>query len=270
MKLSRFADKILAVLRRDLLTALRYRTSFLMGAVAVMAELAAFYYLSRSIGPGFRPQGMAYFPFLLAGTGLYTFLMMGISSFVTSVQEAQQNGTLEVLMTSSTPPSTLIFLSSISAFARNGARLLLYFAAGLLLLAGKTMHRPDIAGGILVLGLSFAIATAIGMTAAALQLSIQKGSAAMWLFGSIAWFMTGTLFPVESLPRPLLRLAQLIPITHCLDALRLALFQSGNHAALGHEILILAAFSAALLPLSLLFFSWTLRHARLQGTLSAY
>lgn len=270
MRSLRFADKILAVMRRDLLTALRYRSSFLMGAIAVLAELAAFYYLSRSVGPGFRPQGMGYFPFLLAGTGLYTFLMMGISSFVTSVQEAQQTGTLEVLMTSSTPPAMLVFLSSISAFARNGVRLLFYGAAGLLLLSEGNLRIPNFAGCILVLIFSFVIAAAIGMAAAALQLSTQKGSAAMWLFGSVAWFMTGTLFPVQSLPRPLLRLAELIPLTHCLDALRLALFQAGNTAALGREILILAVFSVTILPLSLLFFSWTLRRARLEGMLSAY
>jgi len=257
-------------MRRDLLTALRYRSSFLMGAIAVLAELAAFFYLSRSIGPSFRPQGMGYFPFLLAGTGLYTFLMMGISSFVTSVQEAQQTGTLEVLMTSSTPPAMLVFLSAISAFARNGVRLLFYCAAGLLLLSEGNLGVPNFAGCALVLIFSFVIAAAIGMAAAALQLSTQKGSAAMWLFGSVAWFMTGTLFPVQSLPRPLLRLAELIPVTHCLDALRLALFQSGNTAALGREILVLAAFSLTILPLSLVFFSWTLRRARLEGMLSAY
>jgi len=39
---------------------------------------------------------------LLVGTGFYTFLLMGVHAFLQTVQEAQQTGTLEVLMTTST------------------------------------------------------------------------------------------------------------------------------------------------------------------------
>ena len=96
-------DKLLAILRRDLLTALRHRSGFVMTLVGVLGQLAAFYYLSRAIGPGFRPDGVAYFPFLLIGTGMYTFFVMSVHAFLSTVQEAQQTGTMEVLMTTSTP-----------------------------------------------------------------------------------------------------------------------------------------------------------------------
>src|SRR5690348_4439544 len=112
-----FWDKTLAILRRDLLTAIRYRAGFMTLAIGTGAELAAFYYLARAVGPGFRPEGLEYFPFLLVGTGFYTFLITGINAFLMIVQEAQQTGTLEVLMTTSTPAAVLVFLSTISAFA---------------------------------------------------------------------------------------------------------------------------------------------------------
>jgi ABC-type polysaccharide/polyol phosphate export permease len=270
MKFFRLADKAAVILRRDCLTVIRYRSSFVMGIGAAAAELAAFYFLARSVGPGFRPEGMGYFPFLLVGTGFYTFLMMGIHAFLASVQEAQQTGTLEVLMTTATPAPTLLFLSAISAFARNTARLGLYLLAGFLLLSGNNFARPNIGAALLVLIFSFTIAMAIGILAAAIQLTMQKGSAVMWLFGSMAWFMTGTLFPVSSLPKPLVILANLIPITHCLNALRLALFQSADVAGLMREISVLAWFAIVLLPSSLVIFSYTLSRARLEGTLSFY
>src|SRR5690242_15708940 len=109
MVLPLLLDKASAVFCRDLLTTIRYRSGFAVMGLGILAELATFYYLAHAIGPGFRPQGMEYFAFLLVGTGFYTFLMMGINSFLTGVQEAQQTGTLEVLMTSSTSASTLIF-----------------------------------------------------------------------------------------------------------------------------------------------------------------
>src|SRR4029077_14277478 len=69
-------DKLHAILRRDLLTATRHRSGFVVTLVGVFTELAAFYFLSRAIGPGFRPNGVEYFPFLLVGTGVYTFFVM--------------------------------------------------------------------------------------------------------------------------------------------------------------------------------------------------
>ena len=132
MNLPSVIDKTAVIVRRDLLTAVRYRTGFLLSAAGAITELAAFYYLSRAVGPGFRPEGLEFFSFLLVGTGFFTFLLMGVHSFLQTVQEAQQTGTLEVLMTTPTSPSVLVFLSAMSAFAANTFALLFYLAAGLL------------------------------------------------------------------------------------------------------------------------------------------
>jgi ABC-2 type transport system permease protein len=269
MNLVGLPDKMSAILRRDLLTALRYRNGFLLTGFGAAAELAAFYFLARAIGPGFRPEGVDYFPFLLIGTGFYTFLVMGIHSFLQVVQEAQQTGTLEVLMTTSTPAPVLIFLSAISAFARHLVQLVVYIGGGLLLFR-VPLESPNLPGCVLVFLFSLVIAVALGILAAALQLAIQKGSALLWLFGSGTWFLTGTLFPIDTLPKPLHFLAGLIPVTHSLNGMRLALLQGANFAPLPSEILYLAVFALLMLPVSVLVLSQTLRRARLNGTLSFY
>jgi ABC-2 type transport system permease protein len=266
MSVASLVDKTAVIVRRDLLTAMRYRTGFLLGGAGAITELAAFYYLSRAVGPGFRPEGIEYFSFLLIGTGFYTFLLMGVHAFLQTVQEAQQTGTLEVLMTTSTSPPVLVFLSTMSAFAANTVTLAFYLIAGLMF--GAPM-RPNVTSSLAVFALSVVVAAAIGLLAAALQLAVQKGSAVVWALGSV-WFLTGTLFPVQTLPRPLRGLAELIPITHSLEGMRLALLEDASLAGVGHELLILAAFALVLVPCSLLVFSWTLRRARLAGTLSFY
>ena len=268
MSASALLDKTIAILRRDLLTSMRYRTGFLLGAAGALAELAAFYYLSRAIGSGFRPEGVEYFPFLLVGTGFYTFLVMGINSFLTAVQEAQQAGTLEVVLTTSTPPAVLVSLSALSAFAGSAVNLFLYLVVGLILF-GAPLH-PNPAGCMVVFALSVAVAVSIGILSAALQLAIQKGSAVVWFLASGVWFLTGTMFPVTALPRFLRNLSDLIPITHSLNGMRLALLQHASFPVLAHDIAVLGISSFLLLPLSLVVFSWTLRRAKLQGTLSFY
>ena len=114
--------KAAAILKKDMLTALRYRSGVVFAVIAPCAQLATFYYMARAVGPQFRPEGMPYFLFLLVGTAFYTFLLAGIHSFLRTIQESQQTGTLEVLMTTATPPAVLLLLSTISAFADIFAR----------------------------------------------------------------------------------------------------------------------------------------------------
>jgi ABC-2 type transport system permease protein len=157
----------------------------------------------------------------------------------------------------------------LSAFAVNVFQLLLYGAGGLLL-SNVTIANANVVGCMVILLLSLVIVAAIGLLAAAVQIAIQKGSAVVWVLGSGLWFLTGALFPVSTLPKPLQILSTSLPLTHLLIGLRLALLQGAGLLQLRSEIVILAAFSALLLPLALFVFSVTLRRARRQGTLSFY
>jgi ABC-2 type transport system permease protein len=269
MNLGVIPDKLLAILRRDILTAVRYRAGFVLATAGTIVELAAFYYLSRSIGPAFRPDGMSYFPFLLVGTGMYTFLLMGIRAFVRAVQDAQQAGTLEVLMTCSTPASTVVILTAASTLVVGMVQFILYLGLGFFLL-GQPPPAVNLPACLLIFGLSLGVVVAIGMIAAALQIAIQKGAAVLWLFGSGAWFLTGTLFPVTTLPSPLRYLSTFIPLTHSLTAMRMALLEGAGISSLAPEIRFLCIFAVTLLPLGLWMFSFALGRARLMGTLSFY
>ncbi len=261
-------EKLAAIVRRDLLTTIRYRNGFILAAVGVFAEMLAFFYLARAIGPSFRPEGVDYFAFLVVGSGFYTFLITGVQAFLSTVQEAQQTGTLEVLLTTSTPAPVLIFLSAFSAFAGKLANLILFLVIGLFLFRVPMIH-PNVTGVTIIFLLSLCVALALGVFAAALQIALQKGSAVIWLLGSV-WFLTGTLFPVGTLPLPLRWAAWCIPVTHSLTGMRGALLLGRSTADLVPEILWLAAAVLVLVPASLAVFSWVLRRSRREGTLSAY
>lgn len=260
--------KAAAVLKKDFLTAVRYRNGFILNLVSPVLQLVTFYYLARAVGPQFRPDGMSYVTFLIVGTGFYTFLIAGIHGFFQTIQQAQQTGTLELLMTTSTPPSVLLFLSALSSFGGSFVQFAVYVGSGILLFAPHV--NINLFDALLVIVLSLATAAAVGLFAASLQISIHKGSAVLWLLGSCAWLMAGTLFPVSALPRPLQVLSALLPFTHSLTAMRLAIFDGRNQAALLHEIGFLAVFSSALLPAGIGFFAWTLRRARQFGQLAFY
>jgi len=261
-------DKLYAILRRDFLTAIRHRTSFALTLAGLIVQLAAFYFLSRSIGPAFRPSGVEYFPFLLVGTGLYTFFVMSTQAFLSAVQEAQQTGTMEVLMTTTTAPTTLVILSSVSAFAGNMVNLAVYLFAGVAIFRAP-LH-ANVPACLAVTILSVAIAAAFGIAAATLQVTFQKGSALVWLLGSGLWLLSGAMFPVESLPRPLAILARATPFMYAVDAMRMALLRGETLLRIAPSLAALLAFSLVLLPLSLGALSFSVRRARRNGTLSFY
>ena len=267
--LASLLDKQLSIIRRDLLTAARYRTMFWMQTGGVLAELAAFYYLARAIGPGFQPEGMAFFPFLLVGTGFYGLFFAMISAFVAAVRDSQVTGTIEVLMTTSTPAPVIVFMTASSALLGRLLNLGLYLALGLILF-GVPLDHPNLPGFAVVAALSLAVTAAVGIAAAAIQLVLQKGDGVVWLLGSFSWFLTGTLFPVGALPTPLQKLAGLIPFTYALDGLRLSLLRGASFSELAGPLAALALFAVILLPVSLVIFSLALRHARREGTLSFY
>src|SRR5262249_11040050 len=151
--------KASAVLKKDFLTAVRYRKGFVFNLVSPALQLATFYYLARAVGPQFRPDGMAYVSFLIVGTGLYTFLIAGIHSFFQTIQQAQQTGTLELLMTTSTPPSVLLFLSALSSFAGSFMQFALYVGSGILLFG--PLVSVNVLSAITVIVLSLLIAAAV-------------------------------------------------------------------------------------------------------------
>jgi ABC-2 type transport system permease protein len=192
---------------------------------------------------------------------------MGVSSFMSTIQEAQQAGTLEVLMTTPTGGSTVLLLSAISSLAGKGLTFSIYLAGGLVL-AGVRFAHVSLLPACIVLVLSFAIAAALGMGTAALQLLTQKGSAILWLLGSAVWMLAGAMFPISVLPRWLQFVSLAIPMTHALTAMRLTLISGGLPAGLLNEIAVLAGFALLLLPLSLVLFEKALRYARRTGSLS--
>lgn len=259
--------KAAAVVQKDFLIAVRYRNGMVLSAFAPAMQLLLSLYLARAVGPQFRPEGIPYFGFLLIGTGFFMFLHSCMQGFLNVVQESQQAGTLEVVMTTPTSPVVLLCLAALSAIATALLQFIFYIGAGLCFFPG-TLHIAPLAA-VATLFLSTLIAIAFGILAAGLQISIHKGSVLLWMFGTTAWVFAGTLFPVGSLPAPLRILSQWLPLTHSLTAMRAATY-GGIHSGLLRELSILLAFASFLVPSSIAFFSWTVRRARLLGTLSFY
>ncbi|MFB3814370.1 MAG: ABC transporter permease [Terriglobales bacterium] len=268
MNLPSLLDKAIVIARRDVLTAVRYRRALWLQMGRLLLEVAGPFFLARAVGPAFRPDGIGYYEFLLAGTAFFGFLLTVAYSMVSTVQEAQVTGAMEILMTTPTPGLVTVLLTAFSELLSSLAWLMVTLAAGLILF-GVHLPHANWGAAIAVLVLATLACAPIGVLAAALQVTIQRGSIIVGLLGSLGTLLSGTMFPVSVLPPPLRATSSLLPFTHALTGLRMALFQ-GDDALLLRSMEALALFALVLLPLSVLVFSLALRRARLEGTLSFY
>jgi len=261
--------KFAAVLKRDWLTASRYGAASILYVVGLVFEAAAFYFVARAVGPAYRPDGFDFFSFIVIGTGIWGFFLATVSSFVTTIREAQVSGSIEALVTTATKPSLFVTLSAASTILRDAGQLAAYLLVGFLLFGAAALHVNVLA--LLVLGcVVLALALAFGILAAAVQVSIQKGGAVVWLFGSVVWLFSGTMFPISVLPAPLQAFSKAIPLTYALDGLRAALLRGTSVFEMGARLVYLLPFAAVSLPLAVAVLGMTLRQARRRGTLSYY
>jgi ABC-2 type transport system permease protein len=80
----------------------------------------------------------------------------------------------------------------------------------------------------------------------------------------------GVFYPVTALPPWLGKLAQWLPITHALEGVRRALLAGDGLTELWREALTLLLFAGVGLPLALAVFRWSVRRAKMTGTLAQY
>jgi ABC-2 type transport system permease protein len=266
--MSLFWQKFRTVMKRDLLIAVRLRGG-IATLIGLVFDIGGLFYLARAVGAGYRPEGVDYFAFVTVGTAFVTFLMAGIGAFVNVIQEFQTIGVLEVILNSRTSPATVVVFNAAPTLVRYGVTLIITFLAAYALLSGSPPHF-DAWSALTVFALSVMLIGVLGLFAAAVHLLIRKGQALLWLAGSAAWLLSGTMYPVGTLPPILQRFAMLLPTTFAIDAFRAALLKGATLSELRMPIVALVVLIVVLGPLSVYFLNSALRIARRRGLLTIF
>ena len=82
---------------------------------------------------------------------------------------------------------------------------------------------------------------------------LKQGNPIGMIFGSSSYFLGGVVFPVEVLPLPFQYIANFLPITHAITALRELLLAQKNFTFIQPMILKLIIFIAIVSPISIIF-----------------
>ena len=99
---------------------------------------------------------------------------------------------------------------------------------------------------------------------------LKKGDPFSWIFANLSWLLSGVYYPVSILPDWLQKVSYLIPVTHSLEGMRLALLKGYPLRDLLPSILPLLVFTVIMLPFSIWVFKYAVRIAKINGSLTQY
>jgi len=268
-----FLTKILAFIKRDFLISKSYKLMFILNWGGIITTTLTFYFISKLFGKVVNPYmakyGTEYFPFVIIGIAFSTYLYTALSSFSYNLRTEQMTGTLEMLLLTPTRVRTLIIGMSLWDFVFASSRVLGYLLIGVFFL-GIDINKINIPASILVLILTIICFSSLGIISAAIIMLFKEGRPISWFVSTFASLFGGTYFPIEVLPVQLRYLSYLLPITYSLRAFRYTILKGYSILDIKTDLLALVIYSLILLPVSILIFKFSLKRAKMHGSLAYY
>jgi ABC-2 type transport system permease protein len=219
--------------------------------------------------PAIERYGGDYIAFSFVGLILITYSFTSLRSFASSLRIAQTTGTLEVLLVSRASLPTIIVGWSLFPFLEATLKMLLLLAAGFLIL-GLRLEDANLVGSLLVLVLTVVVMASLGIMSAGFTLVFKQGDPFTGLIVAASGILSGVMYPVSVLPNPLSVLANFLPHTYSIEAMRLAILKGYSVTDLAPQLVALLIFAAVLVPSSLLAFNYAMYRAKIDGSLAHY
>ncbi|MCA9959336.1 MAG: ABC transporter permease [Anaerolineales bacterium] len=260
-------------LKRSVLSMLSYRTALLLSLFTGFLSVVQFGLMAKFISEGndfplIAQYGGDLLAYLIIGSTFTSFVGVALSSFQGAIRSEQQMGTLEYLLLADLPVSKLMFFSAIWNFTNALLNTAVLF--GIVAVVFKITLSMNLFLVVGVLMLSVLSLSGIGMISAGTILVTKRGDPVGWIFTTATGLLAGVVFPVELLPQWLRSVSNLLPTTHALHALRLALTAQAQWQDLKAQVLYLVLTLVITFPLGLVIFQAGLNKARRVGSLADY
>jgi len=204
--------------------------------------------------------------FTLVGQLLYSFFTMMLLAGA-SLERDREQGTLEAILLS--PANRLaVLLGGALANALNYVWLVVGVLLSWAIFLKVNVIVNDFWALFASIFVSFLSFVALGMCLEALSVHSRRGVVyATWLQEPVM-FLSGLIFPLQSMPRALLPFSYLLPLTFGLISVRLTLLGGASIFDVGIPLAILASMVLIFLTLAILVMGYAERSAKAKATLT--
>jgi ABC-2 type transport system permease protein len=257
------AGKIYYFMKRDIISFSTYKTNMVLMVLSALFGALSYAYLgsNANMQSVVEMYHMSLTAYLLIGMAFSTY----IGQSLTLVQRTINPWSLEEVLVSPTSLSTFVIGSSAWGFIWSTVVVVIYLALGSL--AFGVVLSVNIIGTILVLGLGIGTLIGFSMIGAGILILIKQGDPVTWLIGILTSVFGNVLFPPQVMPYQLQIISYLVPQYYFFTSIRL-MMTGWSVQMIMPEILTLTLMCAIILPLGYFVYSWCLRIARKNGTLS--
>ncbi len=265
--------RILVFFKRDWIERTSYRSAFFLELAAILAQLFVFFHIQKIFildeRHGATLGTSSYFTFVLLGLAFSGLQSFALYSFANALRHEQVAGTLEAILLSSTPVSSILIYGSLYQLLMQSLQIAVYLGLGFFVF-GVDLHQANWAGGILASLLTITSLMGLGLISAGFILVHQKGDPLQLALNTCGKLLGGVYFPVTVLPTFLKSLSNWIPLAHSLNALRQCLLNGASIRAILPDLLFLLYASLILIPLGIWYFKRSFHQALRDGTLNFY
>ncbi len=257
-----------AVMHRDLMVYLSYRSRLLSQFLTSVFSLTLFYYVSRLVHVSGFPNPSDYFGFVIVGIALVGVLY-SCFSVADTVRQELVAGTFERLLLSPFGPVRSVLAMAVFPL------IYAFFLASFTLVVGWAvfglgLHWATVPLAVPAMALALLAFLPFGLGFAALTVVMKQGNVGTsWVIALIS-IVGGLYFPITLLPGWMQTASEMQPFTPATEMLRHFLVNSPQQTSTAVTIAKVALFAAVLLPISL----WALRHSlrigQRRGTIIEY
>ena len=256
-------EKIYYFMKRDIISFATYKTNIAILVLTALFGALSFAYLgsNATMQSVLQMYNMNLTTYLLIGLAFNSYLAQSL----TLIQKTINPWALEEVLVSPTGLTTFIVGSSLWGFIWSTVVVVVYLAIGVLIF-GVTLS-VNVAGTIIVLALGIGTFIGFSMIGAGILILTKQGDPVTALITIATGLFGNVLFPPQVMPPQLQAISYLVPQYYFFTCIRLMLTGWSIQMILP-ELLTLTLMCAIIVPLGYGVYSWCLKTARKNGTLS--
>ena len=256
-------DKIYFFMKRDILSFSTYKTNIILSVLSALFGALSYAFLGSNaqMQSVLESYHIDFTTYLIIGIAFNTYL----SQSLTLVQKTINPWSLEEVLVSPTGLFTFIVGSSMWGFIWSTGVIAIYLAVGVFAF-GVTLS-VNLVGTILVVALGVGTFIGFSMIGAGILILTKQGDPVTTIITIATNLFGNVLFPPQVMPPALQVISYFVPQYYFFTTIREVLTGSSLQTILP-DLLVLILMCAVILPLGYFIYSWCLRAAKKNGTLS--
>ena len=261
-----------AMIRASWLAETSYRMNMFFSLASLLTMVVPLYFVANALqstmATRISAESSQYFAFVLVGATTYTFIAACTSALPSAVASSIGKGTLEAFLGTPTNWATLFVGMSAYNVLWALVRASVMIAMGVALGARVALH--GLVPLTLIVFLLILAYGSVGLIGAAMLLRYRTTGPLLNGVLTASALLGGVYYPTRVIPSWLQEVSKGMPLSYGLRAARQVALLGEPLRAVSHDVIILALYVTALLPIGIICVAISLHYARKSGTLSHY